>query len=148
VSVLVTGAQGFIGSALAERLLEAGERVVALRRKADPESRFVRDGIEDRCVVAVADLADHDSLLGVLNEHEVSTVFHRGAQTIVRAARRSPLSAFESSVRRTYCLLDACREQGGVERVVVASSDRVYGSHKELTYREDFPLLARYPYEV
>jgi CDP-glucose 4,6-dehydratase len=122
VSVLVTGAQGFIGSALAQRLLDAGERVVALRRDADPESRFVTDGIEGRCVVALADLADHESLLRVLNEHEVSTVFHLGAQTIVSTARRAPLSTFESNVRGTYNLLEACREHSGVARVVVGST--------------------------
>ena len=148
MTVLVTGAQGFIGSALAERLLEAGERVVALRRDADPESRFVRDGIEGRCVVALADLADHDSLLRVLHEHEVSTVFHLGAQTIVATARRAPLSTFESNVRGTYNLLEACREHGGVERLVVASTDKAYGAHDELPYREDFALQARYPYDV
>jgi CDP-glucose 4,6-dehydratase len=122
--------------------------VVALRRDADPGSRFVTDGIEGRCVVALADLADHDSLLRVLNEYEVSTVFHLAAQTIVATARRAPLSTFESNVRGTYNLLEACREHGGVERLVVASTDKAYGAHDELPYREDFALQARYPYDV
>jgi CDP-glucose 4,6-dehydratase len=123
--------------------------VVALRRDADPQSRFVADGIEGRCVVALADLADHESLLRVLNEHEVSAVFHLGAQTIVGTANRAPLSTFESNVRGTYTLLEACRAQGGsVERIVVASSDKAYGAHDELPYREDFALKACYPYDV
>jgi len=117
------------------------------RRDTDPESRFVRDGIGERCVVAVADLGDHDSLVRVLNEYDAHSVFHLGAQTIVGTANRSPLSTFESNVRGTYNLLEACRERA-VERVVVASSDKAYGSHDELPYREDFELRASHPYDV
>jgi len=151
-TVLVTGAQGFLGAWLAERLLDEGARVVVPRRDVEPDSRFRTEGIEDRCVVALADIQDHDSLLRVLNEHDVDTVFHLAAQTIVGTANRSPLSTFETNVRGTYVLLEACRELGaggrGVERVVVASSDKAYGSHDQLPYREDFALQPKFPYDV
>jgi CDP-glucose 4,6-dehydratase len=147
-SVLVTGGQGFVGSWLAERLLEEGARVVVPRRDAEPESRFSRDGIEERCTVALCDLADHDSLVRVLNEHEVRAVFHLAAQTIVATANRSPLSTFEANVRGTYNLLEACRELDSVERLVVASSDKAYGAQDELPYREGSPLRAVHPYDV
>lgn len=149
---LVTGAQGFVGSWLAERLLGNGVRVVAPRRDVEPESRFVAEGIEERCTVVLADLLDYESLLRVLNEHGVDTVFHLGAQTIVGTANRSPLSTFETNVRGTYNLLEACRAVGvvgdPVRSVVVASSDKAYGEHDQLPYREDFALLPRYPYDV
>jgi CDP-glucose 4,6-dehydratase len=122
--------------------------VVALRRDAEPSSRFRSEGIEERCTVALADLTDHDALVRVLNEHEVSEVFHLAAQTIVGTANRSPLGTWEANVRGTYTLLEACRALGSVRRVVVASSDKAYGSHDELPYREDFPLRPRYPYDV
>jgi CDP-glucose 4,6-dehydratase len=150
-TVLVTGAQGFIGSWLAERLLDEGARVVVPRRDAEPDSRFRVDGIEDRCVVALADVQDHDAIVRVLNEHEVDAVFHLAAQTIVGTANRSPLSTFEANVRGTYVLLEACRafgEGGGISRIVVASSDKAYGSHDELPYREDFALQPTFPYDV
>jgi CDP-glucose 4,6-dehydratase len=87
-----------------------------------------------------------------LNEHGVRAVFHLAAQTIVGTANRSPLSTFETNIRGTYTLLDACRSVGAVgdplESVVVASSDKAYGNHDELPYREDFPLQPRYPYDV
>jgi CDP-glucose 4,6-dehydratase len=121
---------------------------VALRRDFDPASRFRNEGIEERCTVALADLGDNDALLRVLNEHQVSDVFHLGAQTIVGTARQSPLSTWEANVRGTWCLLEACRTLGGVSRVVVASSDKAYGSHEELPYREEFPLRPVYPYDV
>ena len=114
--------------------------------------RFHADGIADRCVSALADLTDYPSLLRVLNEHEVDTVFHLAAQTIVGKANRSPLGTWEANVRGTYTLLEACRahaaDRGQIERIVVASSDKAYGDHDELPYREDFALRPRYPYDV
>ena len=151
-TVLVTGAQGFIGSWLAERLLDEGARVVVPRRDVEPDSRFRGDEIEQRCVVVAADIQDYEAMLRVLNEHGVDSVFHLAAQAIVGTANRSPLSTFEANVRGTYVLLEACRavEAVGepVSRIVVASSDKAYGSHDKLPYREDFPLQPRFPYDV
>ena len=150
--MLVTGAQGFIGSWLAERLLDEGARVVTLLRDVEPDSRFATDGIADRCVQVRGDLLDYQALVRAINEHGVRAVFHLAAQTIVGTANRSPLSTFETNIRGTYTLLEACRGAGvvgnPVERIVVASSDKAYGSHDELPYREDFPLQPSYPYDV
>ena len=150
--MLVTGAQGFVGSWLAARLLDEGAKVVTLLRDVDPESRFNTEGLVDRCVQVRADLVDYDALVRTLNEHAVRAVFHLAAQTIVGTANRSPFSTFETNIRGTYTLLEACRGIGVVsspiERVVVASSDKAYGRHEQLPYREDFPLQALYPYDV
>lgn len=151
-SVLVTGAQGFVGAWLAERLLDAGARVVVPQRDIPSDSRFRAEGIERRCELVMADLTDYDAVLRVLNEYDVRSVFHLAAQTIVGIANRSPLSTWDSNVRGTYTLLEACRGAAAVatpvEQIVVASSDKAYGDQKELPYREDTPLLARYPYDV
>ena len=122
--------------------------MVALRRDVEPDSRFRTEGIEDRCIVAMADLTDHDALVRVLNEHEVGEVFHLAAQTIVSTANRSPLATWEANVRGTWSLLEACRSLGTVRKIVVASSDKAYGDHVELPYREDFALQPRYPYDT
>ena len=137
-----------MGSWLAQRLLDEGRTVVALRRDVEPGSRFRTEGIEDRCIVAMADLTDHDALVRVLNEHEVAEVFHLAAQTIVSTANRSPLATWEANVRGTWSLLEACRSLGTVRKIVVASSDKAYGDHVELPYREDFALQPRYPYDA
>jgi CDP-glucose 4,6-dehydratase len=122
---------------------------VALRRDLEPDSRFVEEGLERRCVVVLADLTDYESLLRILDEHEVRTVFHLAAQAIVSTANRGPLATWESNVRGTYTLLEACRTTGDrVDRIIVASSDKAYGKHDELPYREDFPLRASNPYDV
>ena len=148
VSVLVTGAQGFVGCRLAERLLEAGARVVALRRDDHAESRFRREGIDARCDIVQADLVDREALARALNEHDVRAVFHLAAQTQVGIANRSPFSTWEANIRGTYSLLEATREVGSVERVVVASSDKAYGSHEQLPYTERSALQPTFPYDV
>jgi CDP-glucose 4,6-dehydratase len=122
--------------------------VVALRRDVDPGSRFRIEGIEERCTLALADLTDHGGLVRVLNEYEVEEVFHLAAQAVVTTANRSPLGSWEANVRGTYTLLEACRTLGTVRRVVVASSDKAYGAHDQLPYREDFALRPRHPYDV
>ncbi len=121
---------------------------MALRRDVDPESRFRKEGIEDRCTLALADLTDHGELVRVMNEYEVEEVFHLAAQAVVTTANRSPLGSWEANVRGTYTLLEACRTLGTVQRVVVASSDKAYGAHEQLPYREDFALRPRHPYDV
>lgn len=150
--MLVTGGQGFIGSWLSERLLDEGARVVVPRRDVPALSRFRINALEDRCDVVQADLLDYESLVRLINEYEVAAVFHLAAQTIVGTANRSPHSTFETNVRGTYNLLEACRTTGvvgePVERIVVASSDKAYGSHEQLPYREDLPLQPAYPYDV
>ena len=128
-----------------ERLLGRGEKVIALHRSDLTGSRFETEGIGNGCTLVEADL---DSLGPVLREHQPHTVFHLGAQTQVGEANRSPLGTWETNIRGTYLLLEAVRETDPATRVVVASSDKAYGAHKELPYREDFALQASYPYDV
>jgi CDP-glucose 4,6-dehydratase len=150
--VLVTGAQGFIGSWLAERLLREGAEVVVPLRDTLPGSRFHTGGIAERCTVVQADVVDYESLLRVIHQYRVKAVFHLAAQALVGIANRSPLATYESNVRGTYTLVEAVRAAGvvgdRVERVVVASSDKAYGDVDTLPYREDQPLEPTYPYDV
>jgi CDP-glucose 4,6-dehydratase len=150
-TALVTGAQGFLGSWLAERLLDEGARVVVPRRDVPALSRFRLERLDERCDLVDADVLDEGALARVVNEYEPELVFHLAAQTIVGTANRSPLATFETNVRGTWNLLEACRALGTrsfVRAIVVASSDKAYGSHDELPYREDSALQPIYPYDV
>ena len=146
-SALVTGAYGLLGSWLSKALLGEGVRVAVLRRDEPPASALVLEGTEARCTVVRGDVLDLALMRRVVGEEEVDTVFHLAAQTIVGAGRRSPLSTFETNVRGTWNVLEACREHG-VARVVVASSDKAYGAHEDLPYREEHALVAIHPYDV
>lgn len=147
--VFVTGATGIVGSWLVKDLLALGSYVVALVRDADPQSEFLRSGDSRRTFVVNGQLEDFATLERAINEHEVETVFHLAAQPIVGAAQRSPLPTFEANIRGSYNLLEACRVHSDlVKQVVIASSDKAYGTQPHLPYTEDMPLQGQYPYEV
>lgn len=148
-NVFVTGATGLLGSWLVEALLEHGAQVTCLVRDWVPASKLVRDGLLERANVVRGELEDLALLVRALNDYEIDTVFHLGAQTIVGAASRSPIATFESNVAGTWNLLEACRlVPKRIGRIVIASSDKAYGSQPRLPYTEEFPLQGRYPYDA
>jgi CDP-glucose 4,6-dehydratase len=147
--VLFTGAQGFIGSWVVERLLDEGAEVLVLDRAPTELSRFRLRGLHERCTPVGADLLDPASLRTAIEEHGVMAVFHLAATAIVGSATTSPLGTYEVNVRGTWNLLEACRTADEPpERIVVASTDKAYGAHEELPYREDHALRPRYPYDA
>jgi len=146
---LVTGGRGFLGGWLAKALLERGEKVVSFdrRRTSERPSAIGMLGIEDELVQVEGNLVDGEEIARILEEHSIETVYHLAAETIVSTVQASPVAGFESNVRGTWTLLQACLDTGGA-KVVVASSDKAYGAHDELPYREDYPLQATAPYEA
>ena len=147
-TVFVTGVTGFIGTALAARLVGLGARVVGLVRDEVAESNFHRLGLERVVTIVWGRLEDYSLLERTVNEYAVEVVYHLGAQAIVGAANLSPLATFKANIEGTWNLLEACRGKEHIRAVVVASTDKAYGTHKELPYREDFPLRPEYPYDV
>ena len=148
-TVLVTGATGMVGSRLVGNLIRRGAAVVAFVLDHDPQSELVRSKLIDRTSVVNGRLEDFHAVERAIVAHEVDTVVHLGAQTIVGAAHRSPRATFEANVQGTWNVLDAARiHRDQVARVVIASSDKAYGTQPVLPYDEDMALLGRAPYEV
>jgi CDP-glucose 4,6-dehydratase len=145
---LVTGATGLLGSWLTRRLIEAGADVVCLVRDWVPESELVLSDRISQVKVVRGDVTDGPLLERVMGEFEIDSVFHLAAQTIVSIANRNPVSTFETNVRGTWLLLEACRRSPRVRQVVVASSDKAYGSSPTLPYTENTPLRGEHPYDV
>jgi CDP-glucose 4,6-dehydratase len=146
--VFVTGATGLLGSWLVKSLVDLDAEVVCLVRDEVPRSLFHSLELEKSAVTVRGQVEDLRVVERVLNEYEVEVVFHLAAQTIVGTADRSPLSSFESNIKGTWSLLEACRISQGIRGVVVASSDKAYGEHDSLPYTEDMELRARNPYDV
>ena len=146
--VLVTGATGLLGSWLTRALLDRGAFVVALIRDWLPENELFRSGDLARVCVVRGDVRDQETIERALGEYEIDTVFHLAAQTIVGIANRNPVSTFESNISGTWRVLEACRRSPMVRQIVVASSDKAYGSHERLPYSEDAALQGRHPYDV
>ncbi len=105
--------------------------------------------MHERCIAVAADLLDPGSLRAAIEEHGVQAVFHLAATAIVGSATTSPLSTYEVNVRGTWNLLEACRvAERPPARIVVASTDKAYGVHENLPYREDHALQPHYPYDA
>ena len=146
-NALVTGATGLLGGWLVKDLVEQGAEVVALIRDGAPKSMLVREGWINRINTVNGGLENEDLLRRTMGEYAVDTVFHLAAQAIVGVAKVDPVATLKANVQGTWNVLEAAR-QTQVKQIVVASSDKAYGSSDELPYREEQPLRGRYPYDV
>jgi CDP-glucose 4,6-dehydratase len=147
--VLVTGSTGFVGSRLVDRLLHMGATVVCFARDNESPPHWLSNTKITRINSVSGHLENFEDVKRAVVEHDVELVFHLGAQAIVRAGRVDPLGTFESNIRGSYNLLEACRLYGeNICSVVIASSDKAYGDSESLPYTENTPLAARNPYDV
>jgi CDP-glucose 4,6-dehydratase len=148
-SVLVTGATGLVGSWLVRDLLEKGARVTALVLDNDPNSQLIRSGDCNLISVVNGDLRNYKDVSRAVFSNECTDIFHLGAQTIVGTAIQDPVLTFESNIQGTWNILETARQSNGaVKSIVVASSDKAYGSSDQLPYLENFPLHGDGPYDV
>jgi len=147
-SVLVTGAGGFVASALCEALVELGASVTGIVRDSPGERLLELRGVRERITLVHGSITEYQLVSRALNEYEVDVVFHLAAQALVGAANRSPLSTFESNIKGTWTILEALRQSRPAARMVVASSDKAYGNSPVLPYGEDSPLLGSFPYDA
>ncbi len=149
MTVLVTGAAGFVGMFVAERLLARGERVIGMdnfntyydaRLKAARAERLERQaGFR----MVRADIADDGAVAQVMREEQVDRVVHLAAQAGVRYSIENPFAYERSNLLGHLAVLEACRHQPGFGSLVYASSSSVYGD-RPLNgdgFREDDPTV-------
>lgn len=147
-NVFVTGCTGLLGSWMVKYLVDRGANVTGLIRDIVPGSNIYKNGYYAKINTVKGQLEDVYTLERALGEYETDTVFHLAAQPIVGVANRNPLSTFESNIRGTYNLLEACRRNPLAKKIVIASSDKAYGDQEKLPYCEDAPLQGKHPYDA
>jgi UDP-glucose 4-epimerase len=138
--ILVTGGAGYIGSHVVRQLGEAGERVVTL----DNLSRGLPEAVTYGPLV-VGDTGDSDLVRHVLREHEIGTVMHFAAYTIVPESVAEPLKYYENNTSSTRSLLECCTE-AGVSEFVFSSTAAVYGTPPGGVASEESPNAPINPY--
>ena len=141
-TVLVTGAAGFIGSNLAERLLEMGVKVIGIDSMTDYYDVNIKKGrlrrlAEYEGFVFVEDsIARKEAVERIFQEYAPSVVVNLAAQAGVRYSITNPDAYIESNIIGFYNILEACRHHN-VDHLVYASSSSVYGSNKKVPYSTD-----------
>src|SRR3989338_3565852 len=127
MNVLVTGADGFIGSHIANALAEKGANVTTIVRDIKKSSNLDVLGIKNKVNILHGDLINLHDCERTINEYDIGFVFHIAAQAIVGPANRSPLSTFESNIKGTWNILESCRLSKTIKGLIIASSDKAYG---------------------
>ena len=132
---LITGADGFLANHLAPMLINSGAMVYGTVRD---RKRIIStlDLFDHRSQMTIfpCDVRDYRNLLDVITCEDIDTVFHLAAVSTTGVGGRSPIATLETNLMGTANVLEACR-QSGVDRIVVASTDKAYGDH-----RNDLPL--------
>ncbi len=145
--VLITGAGGFIGSHLAEQLVNYGASVKAfIRYNARNQWGWLETSpYKDQMEIYCGDIRDFDSVKAALEGCEV--VFHLAALIGIPYSYRSPLAYIKTNIEGTYNVLQVARDLG-VERVIHTSTSEVYGTARYVPINEDHPLQPQSPYSA
>lgn len=149
-TVVVSGAGGFIGSHLAERLVAEGARVRALLRYTSRGQRgclaLLPEGVIDAIDVTFGDVRDFDAVREIVRGADA--VFHLAALIGIPYSYEHPQEVIDTNIIGTSNVLLAAREAGTLERVVLTSTSEVYGSAVRVPMDEEHPLSAQSPYSA
>jgi len=134
---------------LVGQLVGSGAEVTILSFDRQGKSKVFTDGLEDKINIVYGDVSDYKLVSSLLGFYKVNFIFHLAARAVVVDGQQSPLDVFETNIRGTWNLLEAARSnKSSLESIVVASSEKSYGSQNVQFYDENLPLLGRYPYDV
>lgn len=150
-NVLVTGLNGFIGGNLAKALIRRGANVIGVLRNIRGRTFISYEDLSSNITFVYGDITDCDVLSRIISEERIDAIYHLAAQVEVGIGIANPFLTFETNIRGTYSLMEAVRRfPGSVKSIVVASTDKSYGSYpvSEMPYKEDYPLVPKYPYDV
>src|SRR6516225_1839487 len=147
-AVLITGAGGFIGSHLTERLVRDGHQVRALVRYNGRDDRGHLDRLERDVQASIevhrGDLKDPEAVRKAVEGR--AWVFHLGALIAIPYSYQNPLDVVQTNVLGTSHVLDACRQSSCLERLVLTSTSEVYGTARTVPIDERHPLQGQSPY--
>jgi len=146
--ILVTGAGGFIGSHLTEELIRQGDEVRALVRYNSRDERGLLEelpqDVQNQIEVIPGDLKDPDGVRKAVKR--CHKIFHLGALIAIPYSYIHPFDFIQTNVAGTAHLLNACLEEGTLERFIHTSTSEVYGTAQYIPIDEKHPLQAQSPY--
>jgi len=146
--VLITGFEGFLGSNLTKAMLTSTAKIFGLDIKVKRKDTILAPADYKNMIVIKGSVADYVLLKDTIVKNKINVIFHLAAEAIVGTCQSNPLTAFSTNVRGTWNILEACRNAKHVQSIIIASSDKAYGAHKKLPYKEGAPLTGKHPYDV
>jgi CDP-glucose 4,6-dehydratase len=146
--VFITGASGLIGTSLVELLLIEGYEVIGFSKSYPLENLKINQFLSEKYIPLQGDITDIVDLENKMQEYNPEIVIHLAAQAIVGLSFTSTAKTFDVNIRGTWNVLEAAKNLPNIERIILASSDKAYGEHKKLPYKEEFKLNAIFPYDI
>ncbi len=146
--VLITGYEGFLGSWLVRTLLTTQADIFGLDIKTFRKETILTRQDLSRIHIIKGSIKNFTLVSNTIRENKIEIIFHLAAKSLVGECLKNPLEALSTNIQGTWNILESCRNAGCVKTIVVASSDKAYGEHKKLPYKEDTPLYGNHPYDV
>ena len=146
--VLITGYEGFLGSNLTKTLIDAGAKITGLDIKVKRKETILSKQDFAKITIIKGSVAEYKLICDILKRYKINIIFHLAAEAIVGRSQKNPLKTFETNIKGTWNILEASRQARSIEAIIIASSDKAYGSHDDLPYTEDTPLCGKHPYDV
>lgn len=147
-SILITGFEGFLGSNLIKAIIPSGAKIFGLDIKVGRKDTILKPSDYKKITVIKGSVVNYKLLRDIVLENKINVVFHLAAEAIVGRCQNNPRRAFSTNIKGTWNVLEACRKSKVVQSIIIASSDKAYGSHKKLPYKEGAPLIGNHPYDV
>lgn len=146
--VLITGYEGFLGSALTKALLACGADIFGLDIVTHRNKTILSKEDLGKISIIKGSVENFDLISKILKDNQIEIIFHLAAKALVGECLDDPLKCFSVNIKGTWNVLEAARNSSAVKSIVIASSDKAYGDSEKLPYKEDYPLQGCFPYEV
>jgi CDP-glucose 4,6-dehydratase len=129
-------------------MLSSGAKLFGLDIKVGRKDTILTKADTRKMAVIKGSVTNYKLVKKIIISSGIDTIFHLAAEALVGRGYLYPRKAFEANICGSWNILDAARISGKVESVIVASSDKAYGPHAKLPYKENYPLVGNHPYDV
>ncbi|MDD3296609.1 MAG: GDP-mannose 4,6-dehydratase [Candidatus Omnitrophica bacterium] len=146
--VFITGYEGFLGSNLTKTLLESEVNVCGLDIVTGRKKTILSRNDFSRMEIFRGSVENLSLINEIIKKHKIEIIFHLAAEALVEDCLKNPLKGFSTNIKGTWNILESARLNSCVKGIVIASSDKAYGSCKSLPYKEDTRLSGIHPYDV
>lgn len=147
-NVLITGYEGFLGSHLTRTLLYRGAKICGLDIRICRKQTILSYKELAKVKIIKGSVENFSLVSEIIKKHRIEFIFHLAAKSLVGECLREPIKALSTNIRGTWNVLEASRNSNTIKVIVIASSDKAYGSHTKLPYKEDASLSGSHPYDV